>query len=128
MPNDNTFYHGHTFTGNPIACAAAIEVFKIYEEEEILAQARRKGKIMAKLMSRFRAIKGVRNVRGLGMIFAFELDNAAHAAAIRKKMLEAGVLIRPLGNTIYLMPPLNTPENLLEQTIGLLKATMIAIM
>jgi len=120
VPRDHTFYHGHTFAGNPIAAAAAIETLKIYKEEKIAAQAKRKGKLMDKFSARLQSCPGVRNIRCLGMICAFELENAAKASSLKKKMLEAGVLIRPLGNTVYLMPPLTTPESLLSETINLM--------
>jgi len=122
-PHDHTFYHGHTFAGNPIAAAAAIETLKIYGEENIVGLAGRKGEMLADKMSFLGEVKGVRNVRHLGMIAAFDFQ-AEKIPDIRKKMLEAGALIRPLGNTIYLMPPLNTPDNLLGQTIELLEKTL----
>jgi len=127
VPKDNTFYHGHTFAGNPIACAAALEVLKIFREEKIVEQARRKGEMMRKKMAAFYFLKGVNNVRGLGMIAAFDLDNAAKTIVIKKAMHKAGVLIRPLGNTLYLMPPLITPDDLLVETINLLEKTLESI-
>lgn len=122
-PADGTFYHGHTFAGNPLAGAAALEVLQIYAEEDIVLQARRKGKMLAEKMAALRSIQGVRNARGLGMIAAFDLparEGPTRIPAIRKKMLAAGVLLRPLGNTIYLLPPLNTPDALLAQSVDLL--------
>lgn len=123
-PSDNTFYHGHTFAGNPIACAAANELLKIYEEENIVAQARCKGEIMNREMAHLRSLKGVRDLRCLGMIAAVELDSQdgkdRRIQAIKKSLAQNGVLIRPLGNVIYLMPPLITPDNLLVKTIRLL--------
>lgn len=122
-PQDHSFYHGHTFAGNPIACAAALEVLKIYEEKKILDQIRRKSEIMANMISRLCSSAGVRNVRSLGMIFAFDLpgkEGPEKIRVIRKKTLEAGVLIRPLGSVIYLMPSLITPDDLLIKTIDLL--------
>jgi adenosylmethionine-8-amino-7-oxononanoate aminotransferase len=119
VPRDNTFYHGHTFAGNPIACAAALEVLKIYEEENIVLQARQKGALMKKKMGELQALNGVKNVRGLGMIGAFDLRTEM-VKAVRQKLLKQGILLRPLGNTLYLMPPLITPDRLLSKTIDLL--------
>jgi adenosylmethionine-8-amino-7-oxononanoate aminotransferase len=122
-PKDNTFYHGHTFAGNPIACAAALEVLKIYKEKNIVPGAARKGRIMAGRISRLNSIEGVRNARCLGMIAAFELEGkggAARAQSIKKYLWDRGVLVRPLGNDIYLMPPLNTPDELITDAINLL--------
>ncbi|MDD5484205.1 MAG: adenosylmethionine--8-amino-7-oxononanoate transaminase, partial [Kiritimatiellae bacterium] len=123
-PADHTFYHGHTFAGNPLACAVALEVLKIYEEEKIVAEARRKGKMMKEKMAELRRLKGVGNLRGLGMLAAFDLEPAGRAAALKKNLLKKGVLIRPLGNTIYLMPPLNTPDKLLAATMDLLAGAL----
>ena len=114
---DNTFYHGHTFAGNPIACAVALEVLKIYEKENIIEGARRKGEMINRKLSELHRLKGVSNVRSLGMIAAFDLETAGKVSAIKKDLLAAGVLVRPLGNTIYLMPPLTTPDELLMETI-----------
>jgi len=126
-PADRTFYHGHTFAGNPIACAAALEVLKIYREEDVVSRARHNGRALADKMAKLQSIRGVRNVRALGMIGAFELDDTIKVSAVKKAMLENGALIRPLGNTIYLLPPLNTPEKLLGRIIDLLGNTLEAL-
>lgn len=127
-PKDHTFYHGHTFAGNPIACAVALEVLKIYRAERIIEKARRQGALLNKKMAVLREGPGVCNVRGLGMLAAVDLTLKtgwqARVKSVRQALLARGVLIRPLGNTIYLMPPLNTPENLLEETIDLLEKVL----
>jgi len=123
-PADRTFYHGHTFAGNPIACAAALEVLKIYKEENIVERARQKGEMMKAGMAAFQSLPGVKNVRCLGMIAAVELDSdgrhPARIKAIRESLLNQGILVRPLGNVIYLMPPLTTPDDLLTKATRLL--------
>lgn len=111
-PTDHTFYHGHTFAGNPLAAALAREVLKIYRTEWIAERAEHLGAGLAQEMERFRALPGVRRVRCLGMIAAFDLVDGHgrpapdRAAAVRRALLARGILIRPLGNVIYLMPPL----------------------
>ena len=130
-PKDNTFYHGHTFAGNPIACAAASEVLDIYEEEGTVAMAWRKGKMMAELAAPLRGIRGVENVRSLGMLAALDLsgdDGARRAQAVRERLLAKGVLARPLGNVVYLMPPLVTPDGLIRETIDMLAETLESIL
>jgi adenosylmethionine-8-amino-7-oxononanoate aminotransferase len=116
-PVDHTFYHGHTFAGNPLAAAAALECLKIYEEDGIVARAAALGKVLAEAMRPLVALATVRNFRTLGMIAAFELAPAADGASpaeraqrIRKRLLAQGILIRPLGGTLYLLPPLVIPE------------------
>lgn len=120
-PEDHTFYHGHTFAGNPIAAAVAIEVLNIYEKESIVKNADRLGRILKEEMGIFESLPEVSNVRCLGMIAAIELSNSSDTSLSPKEiqlyMLKRGILIRPLGNVVYLMLPLVTPEDLLRKTV-----------
>ena len=121
-PADHTFYHGHTFAGNPIAAAAAVETLRICEEEGVLARAAGAGAVLAAAMATLAGRAGVTHVRCLGMIGAFDLEGEAGAAAeraqrIRARMRDQGVLIRPLGNVIYLMLPLVTPGDVIADTV-----------
>ena len=118
QPEDRTFYHGHTFSGNPIAAAAALETLRIYKEEAIVEKAEQKGYLMKDQMGSFLDLPHVVDVRCLGMIGAVELDEEPwRAQRIRERLLSAGILIRPLGNVVYLMPPLITPEDILSRTV-----------
>ncbi len=125
-PEDHTFYHGHTFAGNPIAAAAAIECLNIYEEEKIVEKAERSGRLLAGHFEAFKGVPGVENVRCLGMIAAFELsEKEAITGADRARRLcltaiRKGILIRPLGPTIYLMLPLIADNEVLAQTVRVL--------
>jgi adenosylmethionine-8-amino-7-oxononanoate aminotransferase len=120
-PADRTFYHGHTFAGNPIAAAAAVETLRVYEEEGIVARAQELGKFLQKRMEQLVSLPAVLNVRGLGMIGAAELKPAAgRPERIRRSLLEAGYLMRPLGDVFYVMPPLTVPQELLEETVAAL--------
>ncbi len=131
-PADNTFYHGHTFAGNPLAAAAALACLQVYAEENIVVRAAASGEYLASLFAGLAELPGVQNSRCLGMIAAFELADgpdparggAARAQRLRQEMLDAGVLIRPLGNVVYLMPPLITPPGLLEQTVETMAAAL----
>jgi adenosylmethionine-8-amino-7-oxononanoate aminotransferase len=123
IPHDHTFYHGHTFAGNPIACAAAIETLKVYIKDNITARAEATGKLLAKEMEKFRNLPNVLDVRCLGMIGAVEFGGPKGnqlAQAVRKKILQKGVLIRPLDNVVYLMLPLITPYQTVSSTVSLL--------
>lgn len=127
-PTDHTFYHGHTFTGNPIACAAALETLRVYEEEGIVKKAFTSGKLLAKKVESFRKLPGVMDVRCLGMIAAVEFnkrDGITMAQTVRRKMLANGIIIRPLGNVVYLMPPLVIDPRLLVKTVRQLKAAIV---
>jgi adenosylmethionine-8-amino-7-oxononanoate aminotransferase len=118
QPRDRTFYHGHTFSGNPICAAAAVETLRIYEQEAIVEQAEQKGCLLKDQMASFSDLPHVVDVRCLGMIGAVELDEEPWLAQrIRERLLSNGILIRPLGNVVYLMPPLITPEDVLIRTV-----------
>jgi adenosylmethionine-8-amino-7-oxononanoate aminotransferase len=131
QPTDCTFYHGHTFAGNPIACAAALETLRIYAEAHVVAESARLGAVLAERMAAIRDLPGVLDVRCLGMIGAAELGRSADEALglrmaqrVRKEMLDQRILIRPLGHVVYLMPPLVTPEAELTRIADLLRTTI----
>jgi adenosylmethionine-8-amino-7-oxononanoate aminotransferase len=111
---DRTFYHGHTFGGNPIAAACALEAMKIYEELDIAGHVLRLGEVMEAELRAMDGAPGVMEVRTLGLIGVVELDSVpdtpGRAAAIRDRLRDEGVLLRPLGNVFYLMPPLIISE------------------
>lgn len=125
-PEDHTFYHGHTFAGNPIAAAAAVETLRVYEEERIVERAAGLGEILKKELAALDRVPGIRNVRTLGMIGVVDLEEdekgrgTAWAGRIRDCLRGKGILLRPLGNVVYVMPPLVTPEPVLRELTGLL--------
>jgi len=122
-PEDHTFYHGHTFAGNPIAAAAAIETLKVYEEEGIVAQSAAMAMVLAEELAPLASLSGVRNVRSLGMIGVVELEDdkegtgTRRAVQVRDRLRANGILLRPLGPVIYVMPPLITPEPVLRYLV-----------
>ena len=122
-PEDHTFYHGHTFAGNPIAAAAAIETLRVYEEEGIVAQSAALSKVLAAELQSLAGLPGVRNVRSLGMIGVVELEDdhegngSRRAARVRDRLRANGILLRPLGPVLYVMPPLITPEPVLRYLV-----------
>lgn len=129
-PEDHTFYHGHTFAGNPIAAAAAIECLNIYREEGIVEKAERLGQVLAADFEAFKGVAGVANVRCLGMIAAFDLTEKESLTGVERArrlcaaMLKKGILVRPLGATIYLMLPLITDSEVMAETVKVLLETV----
>lgn len=127
-PRDGTFYHGHTFGGNPIAAACALEALKIYREKDIVGHVARLAPRLAEWLAPLKAHPGVKDVRTLGLMGAVELHPApagrpAHAAGIRRALLARGILVRPLGEVLYLMPPLViTPAQLRGLAAALVRA------
>ncbi len=103
------FLHSHSYTGNPIACAAALATLEIFESENILEENRKKSEYIFKKLERFKELKMVENIRGLGMVFAFDIKGFKSQERVGLRVyqygLKNGVLLRPLGNTIYFMPP-----------------------
>ncbi|MBI1369483.1 MAG: adenosylmethionine--8-amino-7-oxononanoate transaminase [Planctomycetes bacterium] len=128
-----TFYHGHTFTGNPLGCAAALASIALLEKRDLIREVRRKAKLLGEWLAPLAKSAGVKEVRQCGMMVGIELCDqappAAHAAEAGGSALgdfgesanryarrigyevcdmarQRGVIIRPLGNVIVLMPPL----------------------
>src|SRR6266849_1835808 len=107
----HTFYHGHSYTGNALACAAANASLQIFEDEPVFHRIATIGKINAERLSGIRRMHQVGETRQIGTIGAIELraDDAGYLSAMRPKLygffLERGVLLRPLGNVVYVLPP-----------------------
>lgn len=112
------FLHGHSFTANPITCAAAVASLKLIEEEDILQKVARITEIYRERLPPLRQHPRVREVRWLGSIGVVELhpltsEGGYHdpaSANLRERFLEHDVLIRPLGNVVYVLPPYVTPS------------------
>jgi len=106
-----TLFHGHSYAGNPLGCAVALENLRIFEDEPVLARSRAIGEALDAELAPLAGHPLVRDVRGVGSIRAVELaaegGYLAQAAPImREEALRHGVLLRPLGNVVYAMPPL----------------------
>ena len=103
------FLHSHSYTGNPLACAAALATLEIFEGDRVLERNRDKSLRMAKNLERFRELPNVKSVRQTGMIAAVEMTDyppqERRGLAVYRYGLEHEVLLRPLGNVIYFMPP-----------------------
>lgn len=101
------FLHSHSYTGNPLACRAALAVLDIFETENVLMQNRAKAVTFNTLLEPLRKHPRVRHFRNQGMIWAFEVAAAApdFAREFHLSARSAGVLLRPIGNTVYFMPP-----------------------
>ncbi|MBS4761021.1 MAG: adenosylmethionine--8-amino-7-oxononanoate transaminase [Clostridium sp.] len=124
-----TFYHGHSFTGNPIACAIAVETLKIMEEEKIIENLYPKIEKLKTGLEQFKQLEHVGDIRHIGMIGAIELveDKTTKQPypftkrighQVFKKAMQSGAILRPIGNVIYFMPPLIITE---EEIATLLK-------
>jgi adenosylmethionine-8-amino-7-oxononanoate aminotransferase len=101
------FLHSHSYTGNALACRAALEVLNIFEDEHVLQRNHATAEAVAPVFKRLAAHPDVMNARHLGMIWAFEVREAGAGFSRRffSAALARGLLVRPVGNTVYLMPP-----------------------
>ncbi|HJW33596.1 MAG TPA: adenosylmethionine--8-amino-7-oxononanoate transaminase [Holophagaceae bacterium] len=118
------FLHGHSYTANPTACAVASASLALFDEAPVLARAQDLGQALTSVFGRLAGHPAVRRPRVLGAIGACQLVDPAtgtpHAAAERRgwrlhrRALERGLLVRPIGDCLYLLPPLATPPERIE--------------
>lgn len=131
-----TFYHGHTYTGNPLSCIAALASLKIFEEEDVLNREKLLIPIFHNQLEKFRNLDIVGDVRYIGMIGALELVKVKKTKEafsfedriglkIYKEGLKQKLLLRPLGSIIYFCLPLCIKKGeittILEKTYKILK-------
>ncbi|HZT62356.1 MAG TPA: adenosylmethionine--8-amino-7-oxononanoate transaminase [Burkholderiales bacterium] len=122
------FLHSHSYSGNPLACRAALAVLDVIEDERILERNRHTAAYLNRRAGQIRAHPGVVHFRNTGMIWAFEVRGAGadFPKDFSRRALEAGVLLRPLGATVYWMPPYGITaaetDFLIDAVAGLLDA------
>ena len=118
-----TFFHGHTYTGNPLACAAALATLDVFEEERTLERLQPKIELLARLLEPVAALPAVAEVRRRGFMVGIELAQQPPGLRMGHRVtLEArrrGAIVRPLGDVIVLMPPLAIGEGDLERLVGI---------
>ncbi|WP_238922842.1 adenosylmethionine--8-amino-7-oxononanoate transaminase [Achromobacter ruhlandii] len=118
--------HGPTFMGNALACAAANASLDLFESEPRLAQARALSTAVAAGLAPCRELAWVRDVRVLGAIGVVELDRIDDREALKRRLVEAGVWVRPFGNVVYLTPALTIApdelDTLMRAVIAVLRA------
>ena len=103
------FLHSHSYTGNPLACAAALATLDIFAKNDILGENEKKSAYIAQKLEKFRDLSNVKEIRQQGMVTAIELQGYESQERIGLRIyqyaLDQGVLLRPLGHVIYFMPP-----------------------
>ena len=133
--DQKTFFHGHTYTGNPLGCAAALANLEIFEKENVLEKLPPKIKFLSRKLEMFDNLLHVGDVRQLGLMVGIELVEDRKTkrpypwedrvgARVCREARTHGVILRPLGNVIVLMPPLSMSVEELER---LLEVTYRAI-
>jgi adenosylmethionine-8-amino-7-oxononanoate aminotransferase len=124
-----TFFHGHTYTGNPLACAAALATLDVFERERTLEALQPKIALLGDLLAEFVApLPAVAEIRRRGFMVGIELGGfPAHARMGHEVTLAArrrGAVIRPLGDVIVLMPPLAMSEEELRHLVAVTAASV----
>lgn len=115
---EQALMHGPTYSGNPLACAAANASVELFRAEPRLKQVAAIEKRLMTGLSACSDMAGVADVRVKGAIGVVELEGAIDLDALRTRFVEAGVWIRPFGNVVYLMPALNIPLDELDTLIA----------
>jgi adenosylmethionine-8-amino-7-oxononanoate aminotransferase len=121
---ERAFHYGHTFCGNPLGAAVALEVLRVYEDERVLERAKPKAERIARAFAAMAELPGVAAVRSRGMIGALDLaGDAGYLARAGWRVYEAararGAYLRPLGNVVYVTPSLNVPDDDLDALLGI---------
>ena len=122
------FLHSHSYTGNPLACRAALATLDIFAQDDVLAANRNRATCLNHMARPLSEHHAVRNWRNTGMIWAFEVDSPHRDFAQRcfALALQNELLLRPVGNTIYFMPPYVIDEEemqlLVTRTLDIVEA------
>ena len=124
-----TFFHGHSFTANPLACTTALASLDLFEQNNCLQTIEwltKQNQLFAEKLSTKNATNSIKNIRVLGTILAFEIIGGKDeylnniSTIITQKAMAAGVYIRPLGNTVYIMPPYCITQDELDKVYEML--------
>ncbi|MBF0511891.1 MAG: adenosylmethionine--8-amino-7-oxononanoate transaminase [Candidatus Omnitrophica bacterium] len=110
MKEKKTFFHGHTYTGNPLACAAALANLEVFRKERTLQKLLPKIKYLTEKLKMFKELLSVKEIRQKGFMVAIELKGPQEeflGTKVCQYVRRYGVILRPLGNCIVLMPPLS---------------------
>lgn len=130
-----TFFHGHTYTGNPLACAAALASLDLFTKEKTLTKLQAKIKLLAEELAVYKKFKHVGEVRQKGFMVGIELVKNKTTAEpypaedkigirVTNECRRQGLIIRPLGNVIVLMPPLSISPTDLKHTVQIVAAAI----
>jgi adenosylmethionine-8-amino-7-oxononanoate aminotransferase len=126
-----TLFHGHSFTANPLACATALASLDLLLREDCLQRIARIGQRHQEFLETLRSYPIVRHARMLGTVLAFELNTGddgyinAIGPRLTRESLDTGIYLRPLGNTVYFMPPYCITEKEMDQVYDFLAHCLV---
>ena len=130
-----TFFHGHSYTANPLGCAAALATLSIFEKEDVLRRVSTLSHLMAEELTRLYSHSNIGDIRQRGLMVGIEIVASRETKEsfppekkigqrVIRKVREKGIILRPLGDVIVLMPPLSSTE---EEIKNLVRSTSWAI-
>jgi adenosylmethionine-8-amino-7-oxononanoate aminotransferase len=133
-----TFFHGHTYTGNPLACAAAIASLELFDEDQVLEKLREKIDHFTKRLAQFKSLSHVGDIRQCGVMVGIELvadketkepypvkDRMGHRVIMEAR--KRGLIIRPLTDVVVLMPPLSISMEELDRLCDITYESICAV-
>ena len=123
-----TFFHGHSYTANPTACSAGLASLDLMEKDETWAQIRLISQLNHEFVVKHQSHKTLKDIRSKGTILALEINTEEHthylnnaSESIASYFLKNGIIVRPLGNILYLIPPYCITETELKQVFELME-------
>jgi adenosylmethionine-8-amino-7-oxononanoate aminotransferase len=125
-----TFFHGHTYTGNPLACAAALATLEVFEREGTLERLQPKIRLLERLLEDVAVLPAVREVRQRGFMVGIELEEFPLESRMGHRVTlgarDRGAIVRPLGDVVVLMPPLSISERELTRLVAIVTDAVVA--
>jgi adenosylmethionine-8-amino-7-oxononanoate aminotransferase len=127
-----TFFHGHTYTGNPLACAAGIASLDLFARERVLERLQPKiERLHARLDAQLAPLAPVVEIRRRGLMVGVELGPYAYEQAMGARVCfdlrKRGVLLRPLGNVLVMMPPLSISDDEIDRLVDATRASIVEV-
>ncbi len=130
-----TFFHGHSYTGNPLGCAAAIANIDLFEQENILPKVRVKSNMLEKLLAPLKDHPHIGDIRQKGLMAGIEIVKNKRSKTpysledrmglrICLKARDMGLILRPIGNIIILMPPLSVSSVILIKMVSIIASAI----
>ena len=128
---ERAFHHGHSYCGNPLGAAVAREVLRVFRDEQVLERLKPKAERIARAFENMRGLSGVVRSRSCGMIGA--LDTSAEAGylggigwRVYAEARKRGAYLRPLGDVVYVAPPVNIADTDLETLLNIVEESVRA--
>jgi adenosylmethionine-8-amino-7-oxononanoate aminotransferase len=123
------FFHGHSYTANPLGCAAALATLSIFKEQGVLEHVASLSGIMAEELAKIEGRRCIGDIRQKGLMVGVEIVEDTRTKApfppekkvgqrVVRKVREKGIILRPLGDVIVLMPPLSSTEEEIRRLVG----------